>query len=211
MSELEPPVLKSVRKDNGEVNAPKPFVIRGHHLKDFVYLIRAENPTEYAAEHARHMRFLLENYFYLAIGNSSNVEPIGVFRYLEYFHDIFGLSTEDADRVESYNRQTDQEFLNLPDNHPAEIVEGIPDIICEGCANGIGKHCYKSDTLSEDGVFLDAFLKTSDALNLSKPTITQEPAYFSDAQPQQARRIKTTIGVIKKILMEEEFDWRDLM
>ncbi|MEK7450914.1 MAG: hypothetical protein AAB662_03200 [Patescibacteria group bacterium] len=194
-----------------EIIDQKPFVIRGHHLKDFAYLISAENPTKYAAEHASRMRFLAENYFYLAIGNSPNIEPLDVPRNLGYFHELFGFSTEDADRVESYNKQTDEKFLNLPDNHPAEIVEGIPDIICQGCAKGIGKHCYKSDALSADGAFLDVFLENLDALNLPKPTVTQELARFSDAKPQEVRRIKTTIGAIKKILMDGEFDWYDLM
>ncbi|MDO8621414.1 MAG: hypothetical protein Q7R31_04020 [Candidatus Levybacteria bacterium] len=211
MSELETHVLNPVRRVNGEVDGSKPFVIRGHHLKDFAFLIRAENPVEYAAEHARYTRFRVENYFYLAIGNSPDIEPLDVFRNLKYFHELFGFSTEDADRVEKYNRQTDEQFLNLPDNHPAEIVEGIPDILCEGCARGIANHCRKSDILSGDGAFLDAFLENLDELNLPKPTITQEPAKFSDGEPQRARRIKTTIGAVKKILKEGEFDWLHLM
>lgn len=206
MSKLESPVLNPVQKDNGEVKKPKPFVIRGHHLPHFVMLVNKYHYPNLKLSQmlAKHMRRDIEGLSvrakYCSNDTTTRQEEEG------YAQDVLGIGLKQADKFEKYLVLTFREFFRLTDNHPAEIVEGVPDIICEGCANGIGKHCYKSYTLSGDGAFLDAFLENSDALNLPKPTITQKSAYFSDAQPQQARRIKTTIGAIKKILMEGEFD-----
>jgi len=100
-------------------------------------------------------------------------------------------------------------FSHLPDSHPAEVVEGIPDIICAGCA--IGKHCRRlfNEGPSMNGKIhkkderdMDSFLRNLDYLNLPKPIIISEEACFPDAESQIVRRVRTTIGVIRKVYRE---------
>ena len=83
-------------------------------------------------------------------------------------------------------------------------------MICNACA--IGEHCKRLtndlgedktiNMLEADGRDSEEFIKILDDLNLPKPTITYEQAYFSDAEPQQVRRIKTTTGVVRKVLRD---------
>lgn len=165
----------------------KPFVIRGHHLENFRDL--TEPSFISAAEKARRDRQFLINVF--------------LPRNAEYAQDILGLSTEDGNRYEEQLRKTYETFLALPDNYPVEIAEGIPDAICEACV--IGKHCRnlgaeEDNFIQEDGTHLDESLKNLGVLKLQKPTIAQKQAFFFDAKPQQVRYVRTTIGVVKKVL-----------
>lgn len=215
MSELEPPVFNlSVNKENGEHVDQIPFVIRGHHLGNYITLIKDNFPYRKGvptpAEEARDMRRFME-----ALPSAFTVleKPDGSLEFRvpgfqEYSQDVIGTSAESADTYEERIRETFERFMSLPDDYPAEIVEGIPDIICSACA--IGKHCKKLTTglaedefvnnLEADRMYTEKFIETLDNLNLPKPTITQEQAYFSDAEPQQARRVKTTIGTVRRVL-----------
>ena len=173
-------------------------------------MIRETNGTKSAAECAIIYREALETDLNLLDPNNPKHKER-----VEYAQDVLGLSPEDADKFQQHTRQAYETFLALPDNHPAEIVEGIPDILCEGCA--IGKHCrrllnelgHKPHSLTGDGEGIWAFLLILKILNsqredeeeLLQPTISYEQAHFSDAEPQQVRRVKTTIGTIRRVLI----------
>lgn len=171
----------------------KPFIIRGHHLRYYAILInrRYLSPPVMAA-------FLI-----LSIGPP--VLEIKQSR-REYVKDVLGSSLKQTYRFGRNSSRAFREFLRLPDNYPVEIVEGVPDAICAGCA--AGEHCrrliqFKKNAIVDDGVNMDKLVKNLDLLNLPKPTISLEEASFSDADPQQVRRLRTTIGVVKMVLKKD--------
>ena len=197
----------------------KPFVIRGHHLTYFITLLRDLPFEEYfvvkqanPAEQAKSRRNILES-FRSGRAHSFIEGPEGTYdlvqELVKYGQDILGSSKESAENFEIQTEQIFEAFLSLPENYPADIVEGIPDIICGTCV--IGKHCHlyhydlkisQDDAVKGDGEDLDSFLNTLQDLHLPQPTIVSQEAHFSDAEPQIVRRIKTTMGIVRKVLRD---------
>ena len=225
---------------NQEITDPKPFVIRGHHLKTFMVFTRPHywifgpfenNPFENKWTIAKYgvgdpnagakeqRAYYMEAFSkrFGSIGKYSlsreKLDRIEEIRKIttESLQDIYGSTLEDADKVEDYMAQVFETFINLPDDHPAEIVEHIKDEICKGCV--IGKHCetMRSSYLENldrftpigwEYRYLDAFIEDMEVLVLPKPVIVFDVAYPSDGEPQMVRRLKTTVGTVKKVLNE---------
>lgn len=177
MLKVESPVALSAYIENEDIDNQKPFVISGHHLYLFS-LLKYKSPTVIAK----------------SLKNSI------VSQQQEYMQDVLG-SLEDAPEFEDRIKLILSTFIKLPDDHPAEIVEGIPDVICNACV--VGKHC-KTNTLGLDGRRVDGFIAILEQFNFPKQITIYEPANFSDVELQQARRIKTTIGIIKKAMQKTE-------
>lgn len=188
-------------EERGEILDYKPFVIRGHHIVKF-FVLKNKFPTELAeilaSEAKRQWKITDEN------PNNPKAQ-----RQQEYIQDLLGLSLENTDEYEDRVKRIFETFITLPDDHPAEIVEGVQDTLCSACV--IGEHCKKLtitsiengeavNALEGDRMYMDRFIGILNLLNLPKPTITYEPAYFSDAEPRETRCIKTTIGVIRQVL-----------
>ena len=216
MSEFEPFVPSQEFIDQ------KPFVIRGHHLTYYIILLRdlpfgkdsvikQSNP----AESAKSQRDFIESFRSGRAGcfieGSEGTYDL-VQKWMEYGQDILGSSKESADKYEERITETFERFVSLPDDYPAEITEQIPDAMCEACA--VGEHCRSRNFLSmmpeedmntKDPEDLDEFLKNIKLLNLPEPVISYEQAYFSDAEPQKVKRVRTTIGVVKRVLREGNF------
>lgn len=207
MLKVESPIFLSAYKESEEIDAQKPFVIRGHHLREYASLIsNRDTPSELA----EHMRINIQN----VLQSNPTGSPAE-----KYAQDIFETSAQ-ADAFEDNSRVAFETFLNLPDNYPAEIVEGLPDVICAGCA--IGKHCRRvinkgllpENTLELDTMYVDSFLKGINSIKcyskvsgieqLIQTTTAYEQAHFSDAEPQHVRRIKTTFGTIKQVLKQTD-------
>ena len=206
-------------ESRAEMVDQKPFVIRGHHLTSYIILLRDLPFGEYSvkkqanpAEEAKSRRDFIEN-FRSGRAHSFIEGPEGTYdlvqELVKYGQDILGSSKESAENFEIQTKQILEAFLSLPENYPADIVEGIPDIICGTCV--IGKHChlYRSDlkisqdhALKGDGEGLDSFLNTLQDLHLPQPTTVSQEAHFSDAEPQIVRRIKTTMGIVRKVLRD---------
>lgn len=168
-----------------------PFVIRGHHLEKYYGLIGGNFTPVSLAD--------------IDLLYAQKLSPDPTYR-----KDVLG-SPENAEKFKEDREALYELFLKLPDNYPAEIVEGVPDHFCNGCV--IGKHCRELQSdfsgMKVDGSYLDGFIRKLALLNSPKPIISQEEAHFLDAEPQKVRRIHTTIGVIRKILKETEFNlWR---
>lgn len=209
MRELgEATVNLSVNKDGAEVVDQKPFVIRGHHLVNYAGSINGWHLSPGIIATLATLLILEMRMPALEIKNPNH--SIGQSR-RKYAEDVIGTSLMQLFRFRKNYSQAFSQFLRLADDYPAEIVEGIPDIICNGCA--IGEHCRRLtgfsggkayNSLESDRKYTEKLIETLDNLNLPKPTITQEQAYFSDAEPQEVRRIKTTIGVIKQVLKQTD-------
>lgn len=181
---------------NGE-----PFVIRGHHLPFYTNIVMGKRPSR----EARKLRFFIERDWRKALRAGGDIDS----KSIKYRKDVLGTTLEQADNFEKNMRRSYQIFLNLPDDYPAIIEEGIPDAICAGCA--IGEHCRKRfnndyhngiTTFLKDVKYVTSFLQRLNRLNLPTPNITLESAFFSDAIPQEVRRATTTIGTIKRVLEE---------
>ncbi len=212
MPETEPPV---VNKENAN---RKPFVIRGHHLPYFAMLVNNRYGDTYEILNlpqslAKHIRSGIERS--LDEVRYYPNDTLTIQREEEYVQDVLGKGLEQANQFENHLVRTFEAFLRLPDNHPTEIVEGVPDIICAGCT--IGKHCYPNrldithTLVTDDTKLTDEFLSRVEGINwLSRlrrenqlPELTiQKQALFPDAEPN-VRRISTTLGVVKKVLKRE--------
>lgn len=186
---------------NGEgaevIDQRPPFVIRAHHLRHYRLIVMGNDPSWLA----KGTRIRIENAWKAALltENGANSKPA------KYGEDVLGNENQ-ADIFETKSRLAYEKLLHLPDDYPAEIVEGIPDVLCNACASG--KHCRKlfnneyhegESTFDKDVKYMDLFLGL---LNLPKPNIVKEPASFLDAPPQRVRRLTTTIGTIKKVMRE---------
>lgn len=195
----------SANKEGAEVSDQKPFVIRGHHLGQFACFVRDRNAIT-PQFLAKSFRIAMEMIRYPA--PSPFYTPGMLNRNIEYSQDVIGTTMESADRYEKSTRKIFERFMSLPDNHPAEIVEEIPDVLCEACM--VGQHCRQVTVpfkKGRDGECIDRFLWKIELLNLPEPVITNEQLHFADSEPEQARRVKTTLGTVKKVLKEESPYW----
>lgn len=176
----------------------KPFVIRGHHLPHFALLVNRWQYGDTPQRLARRMRVDVERSCY-PNDNDVRQEKEG------YAQDVLGVGLGQADRFEKHLTRTFEEFLRLPDNHPAEIVEEVPDIICAGCA--VGKHC-RTVGGTEETRYLDVFLSRVDGINYLRrlrgedqlpELVIQKQTIFAVAAPNK-REIETTLGLVKRVL-----------
>ena len=186
-----------------EITEPVPFVIRSHHLRLFRDLIK----------HSRYDDLPHDSDAILSPKERAAKSRAAIKGPEEYVHDVLGSSLESANRTEEYYRQTFETFLSLPEDHQVEIVENVPDIICKGCA--IGEHCYEMYDYehryyksSPDQINLDSFIKAIRYLGFPEPTITKTLAHFSNAKPQEVRKIKTTMSVVKQVLAQSKIPFR---
>ncbi len=199
-----------------EILNGEPFVIRGHHLMHYMALLSLLSPTTRSVEPSRPLGLAkslrrmaeeakLGNFDY-PISSGDNEDRIQK-SFEEYGKDLLG--DQGDNEYENKNSKIFSDFLSLPGNYPADIVEGIPDAMCSACV--IGKHCkkfngftdidpYADDAVKFDGKDLDYFLRLLQNNHLPEPTIIPEEAQFSDANPQPVRRIRTTIGIVRKTL-----------
>lgn len=196
---------------SAEFNSQKPFVIRGHHLPIFKYLIQPNRLSP--NECAKNLRSAVEMFPTKVLESSIFFSPYyqqeSIRNSKEYVHDVLGTSPEIANTYEEYSRRIFEIFLSLPDDHPAEIVEGTPDVICKGCA--FGNHCRKiyspdgTNMLKDDGKALDEFIRATSDLYLPKPTIVRKKVFFFDAKQKKVRIVKTTMSRIKKVLAKPNY------
>ena|SRR3989344_2523801 len=210
MLKIESPVLNlSTGEEKGEIVDRKPFIIRGHHLRDYANLINKWylSPEIVAALLVLEIRMLASE-----IKNPK--DPRGQSK-RKYAEDVIGTSLKQSFRFGKNYSQALSQFLRLADDHPIEIVEGIPDNMCGACI--IAEHCKRlthdlgegraTNALEGDRWYTEKFIATLDNFSLPKPTIAYEQAHFSDSGPQQARRIRTTIGIVRQVLKQTELEY----
>lgn len=204
MPEVLPPfVNSSLNKENAVSPNPKIFEIRSHHLRNLCSL-NYLSPEKLAG---------IMTSGNILLHKEIEANPNGpMAQHKGYAQDIFGLSLEHIQEYQDRTKRFFELILTLPDDHPAEIVEGIQDMMCNACA--IGEHCKRlirddprgngktTNTLEFDRKYTEKFIKALDNLALPKPTIIYGQAQFSDAEPQDVRRVKTTIGVIRQVLKQ---------
>ncbi|MBI4096697.1 MAG: hypothetical protein HY425_03185 [Candidatus Levybacteria bacterium] len=193
MSEVGPTAVK-------EVIDQEPFVIRAHHLRSYVLLLKQTFLSP--AERAKEDREVLEE---LRLPNTKQ----GISdEWMSYAQDVIGSSSSDAKTYENNTKAVFEKFLSLPEDYPVDIAEGIPDAICNTCI--IGEHCRRlryseknqKNTIEIDAKYLDAFLKTLQDLHLPNPSIISDRVHFFDAKSQEVRKIKTSMGIVRKALKE---------
>jgi hypothetical protein len=123
-----------------------------------------------------------------------------------YALDVLGRTPEEAERFRHQAEETIKRFVELPDDHSLELVEGVPDDICAGCA--IGNHCRLlnetgagMNNITGDRKWVDWFVAYSNAYSDNvEISIQEETADFSDSEPQTVRRIRTTVGAIRNVM-----------
>lgn len=175
-----------LRSENVE---QKPFVIRGHHLELYSRIAWRNRVPSGLAE--------------LTIKEWEDTQRLmqksnGKATYLK---DVLGSSIHEARRFKGNKKEAYEGFLQLSNDHPIEIVEGVPDNICYGCA--IGKHCRTASQFGGDRLYVNKFINYLNKHGLPKPAIVFENILFVDTKKsRQTRRVKTTVGVVKKYIAE---------
>jgi hypothetical protein len=109
-----------------------------------------------------------------------------------------------------------QEFNELPDDHPIELVSGLPDNICSACI--FGSHCKtkisevrKMSMIDHDQEVLTVFVNEAQLLGQANGLATfQREASFTDSKPETVEGILTTAGVVKHILRYAPINWGEL-
>lgn len=201
---LQPFVNSSLNKESAKFPEPMILEIRSHHLRN-VCSLSYLSPEKLAG--------IMTSASILSYKEAEANPNKPMAQYDKaYAQDIFGLSLEHIQEYQNRTKRFFELILTLPDDHPVEIVEGVQDMMCNACA--IGEHCKRlihddprgngktTNTLEFDKKYTEKFLKALDNLNLPKPTIIYGQAQFSDAEPQQARRIQTTIGTVRQVLKQ---------
>lgn len=172
--------------------SPTPLVLRGHHL-NIIY-------TYYARKGKRTPTQFLGQFSEQVVKKVSDLSV----RDQPYTLDVLGESPDETRRFKKQVETVIRRFIELPDDYPLELVEGIPDDICAGCA--IGEHCRKlylakgsTNAIEEDRDWIHYFVDESHYPDSNVAvSVQRETAYFSDAEPQQVRRIRTTVGTMRK-------------
>ena len=169
------------------------LVIRGHHLKNLKnfyleYLKGSTSPRDFAVK------------------TTSSLPSCGE----QYTKDVLGSTTEERTQFEKHLEGVYSKFANLPGYQPVELVEGLPDDICRGCA--VGRHCrdindghVENRGILVDRAAIDNFLFDAKGASLKYKRgidiVTEfNTAIFPDAPPQQVRGIKTSLGSVRIIM-----------
>ncbi len=188
----------SATESRAESNEQEPFVIRAHHLIFYEPVVKGISSPSSVVRDIRS---------YIRDSQKESFKP------KKYAKDVLGSGwDQDLNFVEIFKKALSTFLVDLPDNSPAEIVEGRPDAICNGCA--IGEHCRQlfnngyhegESSFEKDKKYIDLFLNKLRDLNLPQPITSHEQTVFPDAGPLQTRRVRTTIGAIKTVLREKNF------
>lgn len=132
----------------------KPFIIRAHHLRFYRQIY-----TDTSGDVNDRLSRMAEQLSINIMGMWRNGPPFDP----DYGPDTIGSFATNTKFEKNY-RQALQTFYQLPDDYPIEIVEGVPDTICQGCA--IGKHCHRlSSAGRQDQTTIDLFLERAKFLN----------------------------------------------
>ena len=183
-----------------------PFIIRGHHFFNFGRLLRTpRSPETYA-----HLdRGVLGTFTRMA--EETNDAQLRE-RLLGYVADYGGKTVEEWLIFEERQKNILEGFTTLPNDYPAVLTEGFPDVICALAT--VGEHCRKrctgimkdEDVLSYDRKCLDKFLETAIELGFSELLIeNRTTATFSDSPSEDVRQIFTTLGVVRAVMKEVSF------
>lgn len=190
-------------ESRGETVDQKPFVIRGHHLFYFAWLLNEHDATPQRL--AGRMISWAESSSGYILDVPASQRKQKEQEEKEYEEDVLGVDLVHANEFKRHLIQTFGDFLRLPDNYPAEIVEEVPDIICAGCA--VGRHCRTIEGAKETR-YLDALLSRVDGINYLRrlrgedqlpELVIQKRTIFAVAAPNK-RKIETTLGVVKSVL-----------
>ncbi len=133
-----------------------------------------------------------------------------------YSRDILGNTPEQAEQFERALRQTFQDFKQLTDDYPIDLVAGVKDEICKGCT--YGEHCTSRisemrgvSMIEHDGAVVDLFTAEAKKLNLDADfrRITLQAA-FSDSQPVIVQGIRTTKGTVNQVFHGSTIRWSEV-
>jgi hypothetical protein len=199
-------------------DAGTPFIIRAHHLSHYRFLVKPNHENW----HSRNIRLPLSP---KEVAENKIRKDVEADTRSGYSQDVLGPSTESADKFTKKIEVIFDRFLILPDKHPVEIAEEIPDDICKACA--VGDHCKTSPPRGSgenlnfleksieyfystfilprghDQLVLNYFIKTARQLKLPSPSISKEKIIYSDTKKSRiVRKAKTTIGAVKLFLAE---------
>jgi hypothetical protein len=193
-----------------------PFVIRAHHLEEFRSII----------EHKSYSEFPESSYIFSPEEMAQKVLSVTkAYPDKKTKQDVLGSCPESENKFVEHLQKTYKKFLALPNDYPAEIVEGIADERCKGCA--VGESCRELPSNQADyygpGLFnqiekwqflrkfphgedtksFNLFIKVSKKIypDMSNLIIIKEKiSYLNSKKIQRVRRLKTTIGVVKQVI-----------
>ncbi|CAN5285936.1 hypothetical protein BH10PAT1_BH10PAT1_6270 [soil metagenome] len=117
----------------------QPFIIRGHHLRNFKSLMSFYEATKSLGEAVSCELGLMK------MDLSANTNK-------EYLRDLYGHDQDAENRYFQRIRKVFTGFLSLPDSFAVELVSGKKDEICKSCE--VGKHCGKLAGYPVDGIFI---------------------------------------------------------
>ncbi len=181
---------------------------RGHHLEQLAKLVdRPDEPARTPAQVARGIRRFTEELLEEANTNRFLLPHVRR-RYRTYATGVLG---QDHVAFETNIQRKFELFAQSPDDTEVVLLEGEPDSICEGC--GDLTHCKcriqhireKGDIFVLDGLYLNKVERTSELLEVKDKIVsTPVEVNFLDAPSVRARRFTTTVGILKKILQQED-------
>lgn len=185
----------------------EPFRIRGHHLWAFAAIATGEKTPRAAARAQRQ--------YYERNRMSRQHDPRWFASDLEYYRDVIGDTFWDARQQQRAERRVYARFMKLPEEHPLEVTNFVPDAICGTCV--IGKHCTeKTSRLTSKPGTTDArgiakFEQVAERLGLGDElTRVAETVTFSDAPSEVVECVLTTCGVARAVLACPNVDWHKL-
>lgn len=116
----------SIRKEGKPGRNQDPVPIRGHHLRNYQYLLLNGSTPE---EHARGTREA--NFPFPMVSPMTDEETTREIE--EVVKDTYGINNQTADDVQAAHTAFYTTFANLPNNARVQITEGKKDGLCQGC------------------------------------------------------------------------------
>jgi len=169
----------------------EPFLIRGHHLREYTKLFNQSNPETLANTVAIEIE-------------QRRLKGLRV--WVDYANDVIGDSTRSG-YYEKSMKGIFEEFMDLPDEATIDIIEAQPDKICSVCI--IGAHCreryqhgnQKWDTLKGDRRAMHIFYNEAKRLGLvGSMEVFIEKGSFVDAPDVEIQRLRTTARAVRNVL-----------
>lgn len=194
-----------------EIDPREPYLFRGHHLAITKGLLMFS--PKIAAEKIAHSQRISYEMRYKDMTTHPELYTDAA---LAYYPDVIGNTSDEADNWKDILKKNYQEFIDLPDDYPVELLTGMKDKICESCV--IGKHCTVKTSevrgtsmIDHDRAVIAVFVNEAREMGYANDLhVVTKTASFSDAPREEVEAIRTTVGTIKTVLHSSKVDWGDI-
>jgi hypothetical protein len=165
----------------------QPVVIRGHHLRTF------------------HEHVLLDYDLGQLVDGQERTALTGLAWWAGGYHqDVYGKGRDSVDATKTRLTSFYESVMELPDDAPVKVTEGIRDGICASCV--IGAHCADEGVRESDITYLTAVRKGAERQGLLDELTELNEQVILAGKERTVSSVLLSMGALKKVLGDVHFE-----